>query len=92
MINWRVRIRNKQFWLSLIPCVLLLVAQVCGMFGLNLDLTGIGEQLTEIVTTVFLLLSILGIVTDPTTAGIADSALAMTYVRPKPTDRPDFDK
>lgn len=86
MINWKVRIRNRQFWLSLIPCVLLLIAQVCGMFGVSLDLTGIGEQLTEIVTTIFLLLSILGIVTDPTTEGISDSALAMTYEKPKPKE------
>ena len=86
MINWKVRIKNKNFWLAIIPAVLLLIAQVCGMFGLNIDVTGIGEQLTEIVTTVFLVLSILGIVTDPTTQGISDSALAMTYEVPKPKE------
>lgn len=83
MINWKVRIRNRQFWLSLIPCLLLLIAQICGMFGLEIDLSDIGARLLDIVTTVFLLLSILGIVTDPTTAGIGDSALAMTYEIPK---------
>lgn len=83
-MNIKVRIRNKYFWLSLIPCVLLLIAQVCGMFGFAIDVSGIGEQLTEIVTTVFLLLSILGIVNDPTTEGLTDSELAMTYTEPKP--------
>ena len=32
-INWKVRIKNKMFWLALIPAVLLLVQTVCSVFG-----------------------------------------------------------
>lgn len=84
MINWHVRIRNRQFWLSLVPALILLIGQVCAMFGLSVDLSEIGQQLVEIITTIFLILSILGIVTDPTTEGVSDSDLALTYEYPKP--------
>lgn len=82
-INWRVRIKNKTFWLALIPAVLLLAQQVAGLFGVALDLGQLQDQLTAIVGTVFTLLAILGIVADPTTAGVGDSEQAMTYDEPK---------
>ena len=37
-INWRVRIKNKAFWLALIPAVLLLVQVVAAVFGYTLDI------------------------------------------------------
>lgn len=86
MINWKVRIKNKNFWLAIIPAVLLLITQIGAIFGLQIDTALIGEQLAAVVSTVFLILTILGIVTDPTTAGIGDSALAMTYEIPKPRE------
>ena len=82
-INWRVRIKNKAFWLALIPAVLLLVQVVAAVFGYTLDLGDLGNKLLAVVNAVFAVLSILGIVTDPTTAGIGDSPQAMTYQEPK---------
>jgi len=82
-INWKVRLKNKSFWLALIPALLLLIQQVCAMFGLTLDLVPIQEQLLGIVGTVFTLLALFGIVNDPTTAGGSDSDQAMTYQEPK---------
>ena len=82
-INWRVRIKNKAFWLALIPAVLLLVQVVAAVFGYTLDLGDLGNKLLAVVNAVFAVLSILGIVTDPTTAGIGDSPQAMTYEEPK---------
>ena len=86
MINWRVRIRNRNFWLALIPALLLLITQIGAIFGVQIDTALIGEQLAAVVSTIFLILTILGIVTDPTTAGISDSSLAMTYEYPKPKE------
>ena len=82
-INFKVRLKNKLFWTTMIPSVILLVTQVCKLFGLNLDLSGISSSLLDIVSTVFIILTILGIVNDPTTNGISDSDLAMTYEEPK---------
>lgn len=82
-LNFKVRLKNKLFWTTMIPAVILLVTQVCKLFGLNLDLSGISSLLLDIVSTVFIILTILGIVNDPTTNGISDSDLAMTYEEPK---------
>ena len=82
-INWKVRLVNKNFWLALIPAVLLLVQAVAAPLGLMLDFGELGNQLLAIVNAVFAVLAILGIVQDPTTEGMSDSSLAMTYDAPK---------
>lgn len=82
-INWLVRLKNKAFWLSIIPATLLLVQTVAAVMGFQLDFGDISEKLIAVVNAVFVVLSILGIVTDPTTAGISDSEQAMTYTSPK---------
>lgn len=82
-INWIVRIKNKNFWISLIPAVLLLVQVVAAVFGFTLELGELGDKLLAVVNALFAVLTILGIVTDPTTAGVGDSKLAITYTKPK---------
>lgn len=83
MINWTVRIKNKNFWLAVIPAVLLLVQTVAAVFGYVLDMGDIGNRLVAVVNAVFGVLVILGVVNDPTTAGIADSRQAQSYQAPK---------
>ena len=83
MINWKVRIKNKTFWLALIPAVLLLVQVVAAVFGFTLDLGDLGNRLFDVVNALFSVLVILGIVTDPTTVGVGDSTQALTYETPK---------
>lgn len=83
MINWKVRIRNRAFWVSLIPAVLLLVQSGAAMFGINLDLGETGNRTLAVVNQLFTVLTILGIVNDPTTAGLSDSENALTYEVPK---------
>ena len=84
MINWQVRIKNKAFWLALIPALLVLIQALAAPFGYQWDFAGLQSELVAIVNAVFVLLSILGIVIDPTTEGVGDSELAMTYTEPKP--------
>lgn len=83
MINWRVRVKNPNFWLALIPAVLLLVQAIAAIFGADLDLGALGDKLIAVVNAVFTVLAILGVVTDPTTSGISDSSQALTYDRPR---------
>ena len=82
-INWRVRIKNKVFWLALVPAVLLLVQVVAAVFGIDLNLDALGDKLLAVVNALFAVLTILGVVTDPTTVGISDSKQAMEYDKPK---------
>ena len=83
MINWTVRIKNKNFWLAFIPAALLLVQTVAAVFGYTLDFGDLGNRLVAVVNAVFGVLVILGVVNDPTTAGISDSKQARTYISPK---------
>lgn len=86
MINWQVRIRNRNFWLAAIPAALLLVQAVLACFGVTWDYTQVSQELLGVVNALFALLAILGIVADPTTEGMGDSAQALTYTSPKPTE------
>lgn len=82
-INWRVRINNKAFWVAFIPAILLLIQAICGVFGFTINLGEIGDKLLNVVEAVFVVLAILGVVTDPTTKGVSDSEQALTYTKPK---------
>lgn len=82
-INWKVRVKNINFWLTIIPATLLLVQVVASVFGFTLDLGDLGNKLIAVVNAVFGVMAILGVVNDPTTAGMADSNMAMTYDEPK---------
>lgn len=83
MINWKVRIKNKTFWITIIPAIIVLIQLVASLFGFDIDLSEISGKLVAIVDAVFVILAILGIVVDPTTAGIPDSIQAKGYEEPK---------
>ena len=74
-INWRVRLRNKTFWLTLVPLLVLLTQQL----GLN----WVPENWESIFCTVMAILTVVGIINDPTTEGVTDSAQALAYYEPK---------
>ncbi|WP_302741214.1 phage holin [uncultured Collinsella sp.] len=86
MINITTRIKNKTFWLTLIPAVLLLVQVCAAPFGYQWDFGILNEQLAAIVNALFAVLAILGVVVDPTTAGVGDSKRAMAYEKPHTDD------
>lgn len=81
-VNWLVRIKNKQFWIAVIPALALVVQAVAAVFGYTLDFSTLVGKILAVVDAVFALLVILGIVVDPTTAGVGDSERAMQYVEP----------
>lgn len=82
-INWTVRLKNKAFWVAFIPALLLFIQVVCSLFGFAIDFGALNGKLLAVVDAAFVLLSILGIVTDPTTVGLSDSERAMGYTEPK---------
>lgn len=81
-INWKVRIKNKAFWLALIPALAMVAQAVAAVFGYTIDLGTLVGKLQAVINAVFALLVILGIVIDPTTEGIKDSDRAMSYPEP----------
>ena len=81
-VNWKVRIKNKAFWITIVPAFFLVVQTVASLFGYDWDFVVLNQQIAAIINAVFALLAILGIVNDPTTAGITDSNRAMNYDKP----------
>lgn len=79
-LNWKVRFRNKTWLTMFISLIvgfvfnLLKLFDVVPTFSENLVMNIVGQVLT--------FLGLIGVIVDPTTAGIEDSNRAMTYEEP----------
>ena len=82
MINWKVRIKNKIFWVTIIPAIFVLIQVILSIFGISMDFAELQGKILALVDAVFVILAILGIVTDQTTVGIGDSERALGYDAP----------
>lgn len=63
-MDWKVRFKNKTFWVALASAIVLLTQQL----GLEI----FPENIMDIVNTVLMIFVILGVVVNPTTDGITD--------------------
>lgn len=81
-INWKVRILNKTFWLTLVPALALLLQTFLAVFGVKLELGETIDKLLVFINALFVVLVIVGVVNDPTTAGLTDSTRALKYQEP----------
>ncbi|MFV0516255.1 MAG: phage holin [Aminipila sp.] len=79
-INWKLRIKNKTTLLALITCIIGVVYQILGILGVTPPTSE--EQVMQIVNLLLNVLVMVGVVVDPTTAGINDSAKALQYTEP----------
>ncbi|QBX16203.1 holin [Streptococcus phage Javan237] len=77
MINWKLRFKNKATLIAIASTVILLIQQL----GFKLP-----DNVADVVNTFLTLLVLLGVVNDPTTAGVKDSGTALTYDEPKGDD------
>ena len=80
-INWKLRFQNKTTLTAIILALVALVYQVLGLFGVVPKISE--DELTTVIGMVINLLCLLGIVVDPTTDGVSDSARALTYDTPR---------
>jgi holin, phage phi LC3 family len=81
-INWKVRVLNKTFWLTLVPALALLLQTFLAVFNVRLELGETIDKLLVFINALFAVLMIVGIVNDPTTAGLTDSTRALDYHEP----------
>lgn len=81
-INWKVRVLNKTFWLTLVPALALLLQTFLAVFNVRLELGETIDKLLVFINALFAVLMIVGIVNDPTTAGLTDSTRALEYHEP----------
>lgn len=82
MINWKVRILNKTFWITLVPALALLLQAFLAVFNIRLEIGDTTDKLLVFINALFAVFVIVGVVNDPTTSGVSDSTRAMTYDRP----------
>jgi phi LC3 family holin len=88
MINWKVRFKNR-LWVVALLSQLFILAEVLLVGAHAAGITDF--QLTEeikgwvlaVVNAVFMILSTLGLVQDPTTSGMEDSPRAKNYSEPR---------
>ena len=84
-INWKVRLQNKTWLLSMTAAIIAFIYQACGLFGIVPPISE--DMVTQAVGMIANILVALGIVVDPTTLGVTDSQQAMTYDKPKVSDQ-----
>ena len=85
MINWKVRLKNPAFWTGLIGVLATLAISVAELLGVDIDevVNGWQSALVALVTAIFGILALVGVVADPTTSGVSDSNQALTYTKTK---------
>ena len=87
-INWLVRIKNPVFWGQVAVALLVPMLTSLGLSWEEMTTWGalwqvVVQSLANPVTVAAMLLSVWNTVNDPTTAGLGDSDLALTYDKPK---------
>lgn len=80
-INWKVRLQNKTWLLSMATVVITFVYQVLALCNVVPPISE--DMATQALAMVINILVALGIVVDPTTKGVSDSNRAMEYKEPK---------
>lgn len=81
-INWKVRIKNKNFWLALVPALALLAQAFANIFNFKLEFGDTVDKILVFINVLFAFLVLVGVVNDPTTAGLSDSTRALEYHEP----------
>ena len=84
-INWTVRLKNKVWLATMISFIISTVYQWLGYFDIAPVVTQ--DAVLQLASAVLQVLSLLGLIVDPTTAGVADSERAMKYEEPYQQDK-----
>ena len=80
-INWKVRFQNKTFLTGLISLVVVFIYDLLQLLEITPAVTQ--SAVMQVAEGVLTILGMVGVIADPTTAGVADSKQAMTYDAPK---------
>ncbi|HIR78900.1 MAG TPA: phage holin [Candidatus Egerieenecus merdigallinarum] len=80
-INWKVRFQNKTFLTGLISLVVVFIYDLLQLLEIAPAVTQ--SAVMQVAEGILTILGMVGVIADPTTAGVADSKQAMTYDVPK---------
>lgn len=79
-MNWKIRFKNPVFVTSFVAFCVSTVYQALAMFDIAPTVTE--SEIMQIVAAVVQVLTLVGVLTDPTTPKVADSERAMQYIAP----------
>ena len=79
-INWKVRFKNRIWLGSFLSLIISFVYSMLGMFDIFPDVTR--NSVMELLNQILTFLGLIGVLVDPTTAGLEDSERAMGYEEP----------
>ena len=79
-LNWKVRFKNKVWLGSFLSLIVGFVYSMLALFDVFPEVTQ--SLVLQLVNQVLTFLGLIGVIVDPTTAGISDSDRAMSYVEP----------
>ena len=90
-INWKVRFKNPIWWAELAAAIILPMIVAVGLEWSDMTTWGalwdvIKGALGNPVVVVSVVVSVWNAINDPTTKGVSDSALALTYDAPRKDD------
>ena len=80
-INWKVRFQNKTFLAGLISLVVVFIYDLLQLLEIVPTVTQ--SAVMQVAEGILTILGMVGVIADPTTAGLSDSKQAMTYDVPK---------
>lgn len=80
MINWKVRFKNAAFVSALLGFIVSTVFQLLTMFEIAPSITE--DSVMRLVAACVQVLTLMGVLIDPTTKGVSDSERAMNYEEP----------
>ncbi|MBQ6514454.1 MAG: phage holin [Clostridia bacterium] len=86
-LNWKVRFRNKTWLFMFLSLIIGFVFNMLKCFDIYPAITE--NQIVNIVNQVLSFLGLVGVLVDPTTAGIGDSDRAMGYREPWDDNKAD---
>ena len=79
-INWKVRFKNKVWLGSFLSLVIGFIYSLLALFDVFPAVTQ--NLVVQLLNQVLTFLGLIGVIVDPTTAGIGDSERAMGYEEP----------
>ena len=79
-LNWKVRFKNKVWLGSFLSLIVGFVYSMLALFDVFPQVTQ--NLVVQLLNQVLTFLGLIGVIVDPTTAGVGDSDRAMTYVEP----------
>lgn len=83
-MNWKLRLRNKATLTAIVAAVISMIYQILAALGIAPVIEQ--EDVLQVVSIALTFLAAVGVLVDPTTQGIKDSAQALSYTEPKIDD------